>query len=63
MTRVIEKQVSHGVYISAHLRGEAVDVRTRTMTSSEKEALRSAALESGGYRAHVEPDHYHFEFR
>jgi Putative peptidoglycan binding domain len=31
MTRVIDRQVSKGIYISLHLRGEAVDVRSRGM--------------------------------
>ena len=39
MTRVIEQQVSQGEYISPHLRGEAVDVRSRTMSALQKETF------------------------
>lgn len=63
MSRVIQKQVSRQVYISRHLRGEAVDVRSRTMSSSQKDAFDDATRRVLGHRPKKETDHYHLQFR
>ncbi|EYF07964.1 Very large tegument protein [Chondromyces apiculatus DSM 436] len=63
MGEVIRRQVESGVYISAHLRSGAVDVRNRDMSLSEKRALLDAVLEVGGVTALEEtrPPHYHLQ--
>ena len=56
MTETIAKQVKSGIYISNHLRSNALDVR---MTANLK-ALNEAVMQIGG-RIVVESDHYHLE--
>lgn len=56
MVAVIEKQVKSGVFISSHLKSNAIDVR---MTANLK-ALNAAVIEVGG-RIVVERDHFHLE--
>lgn len=63
MTRVIQAQVSRHVYISLHLRGEAVDVRSRTMSTSQRKAFEDATREVLGHLPKHETDHYHLQFR
>ncbi len=63
MAQVIQAQVSRHVYISLHLRGEAVDVRSRTMSSSQKDAFDDATRRVLGHRPKKEADHYHLQFR
>ena len=62
MTRVIEQQVSRGEYVSRHLQGEAVDVRSRTMTPLQKRAFEEAVNVVLGGAPLVEEDHYHLQF-
>lgn len=61
MTAVIDRQVSRGVYISAHMLGRGVDIRM--MSEKNKRHLQAAALKYGG-RFHPEgnPPHIHIEF-
>jgi hypothetical protein len=56
MTAVIAKQANSGVFISSHLKSNAIDVR---MTANLK-ALNAAVIEVGG-RIVVERDHFHLE--
>ncbi|CAN5331380.1 hypothetical protein BH10ACI1_BH10ACI1_16840 [soil metagenome] len=56
MTETITKQVKSGIFISSHLRSNAIDVR---MTANLK-ALNAAVIETGG-RIVVERDHFHLE--
>jgi len=61
MTRVIEQQVSRGVYISAHLTGDAVDVRSRDMSLWQRRQFQEA-VRAVGARWRDETDHYHLQF-
>jgi hypothetical protein len=63
MSRVIQTQVSRHDYISLHLRGQAVDVRSRTMLSSQKEVFKKACREVLGHEPLKEADRYHLQFR
>jgi hypothetical protein len=60
MTRVIQAQVNRGVFISNHLRGLAVDVRSRGRYGARLSVLRRVA-QSMGARVSVERDHYHVD--
>jgi len=63
MTEVIRRQMDRGIFISAHLRAGAVDIRNRDMTTSEKRALIEAVGEVDGVTALEEsrPPHYHLQ--
>jgi hypothetical protein len=63
MAEVIRRQMEKGIFISAHLRAGAVDVRNRDMTTAEKRALLDAVAEVGGVTALEEsrPPHYHLQ--
>lgn len=56
MMETINKQVRRGVYISSHLRSNAVDIRK----TADFDALSSAVIKIGG-RVVGERDHYHLE--
>ncbi|MGK4004258.1 hypothetical protein WMF31_16610 [Sorangium sp. So ce1036] len=60
---VIRSQVERGVFISAHLREGAVDIRNRDMTSAEKRAFLDGVEEVGGVFALEEsrPPHFHLQ--
>jgi hypothetical protein len=60
MTRVIEKQVSQGIFISNHMRWRAVDVRSRGWHRARLSVLQQVA-QSMGARVSVEPNHYHVD--
>jgi hypothetical protein len=63
MTRVIERQVAHHEYISRHLRGEAVDVRSNDMSSEQRKAFEDAVGHIlGPHRLIPETDHLHLQF-
>jgi len=71
MTAVIEEQIRRGIFISRHLRGEAVDVRSRDMSQREKRAFERAVddvlgLDAHGHHRwfleHDHGDHYHVQF-
>jgi peptidoglycan hydrolase-like protein with peptidoglycan-binding domain len=55
--KVIEGQVTRGVFISSHLRSNALDLRKQTTNLA---SLRTAINRVGG-RVVVESDHYHLE--
>ncbi len=61
MARVIEDQVSQGVYISAHLAGDAVDIRSRDMSDEEQRILEQVAT-SVGARPIIETSNIHLQF-
>lgn len=63
MAAVIQDQIERGIYISAHLREGAVDVRNRTMSSKEKRAFLESVAEIGGVKVIEEttPAHYHLQ--
>jgi hypothetical protein len=60
---VIKDQMARGIYISAHLRDGAVDVRSRSMSASERQAFAKAVAEVGGVSLLEEskPPHYHLQ--
>jgi hypothetical protein len=60
MTEVIQSQVAHGVFISDHLRGLAVDVRTRGRNGARMGILRDVAQEVGA-TVTKEVDHAHIK--
>lgn len=65
MTRVIQAQVSHHVYISLHLRGEAVDIRERDMSTKQLQIFE-AIVRAAGLPAPIhegKPEHLHLQFR
>lgn len=58
MTKVISDQVVRGVYVSKHLRGLAVDIRSHGQGAARLSALRAAARKVGA-TVLVEPECYH----
>lgn len=65
MYAVIKNQIERGVYISAHLRHGAADVRNRTMSASERRSFVKSVAEAGGATVLEEtrPPHYHLDLR
>ncbi|WP_437505970.1 hypothetical protein [Sorangium sp. So ce1099] len=63
MEAVIQDQIDRGIYVSAHLRRGAVDVRNRTMSSKERRAFLESAAEVEGVLVIEEttPPHYHLQ--
>ncbi len=63
MYEVIRAQVDREVFISAHLRAGAVDVRNRTMSSTDKKAFRAcvAELEGVSLLEETKPPHFHLQ--
>ncbi|MGK3968600.1 hypothetical protein WMF38_31010 [Sorangium sp. So ce118] len=63
MEAVIQDQIDRGIYVSAHLRRGAVDVRNRTMSSKERRAFVESAAEVEGVLVIEEttPPHYHLQ--
>lgn len=60
VTRIIENQVSRGVYVSQHLTGSALDFRTRDLTPEQLSALKWAG-KTLGVDVLDEGDHVHME--
>jgi len=58
MTVVIQKQIARDVFISHHLRGLAVDIRSRGRNGAQLSVLRDVARKAGG-KVSVEADHFH----
>ncbi len=63
IAEVIESQLSEGIFLSKHLLGSAVDIRSRDLSSREKRLLCEVA------KPHVsriieeaQPPHFHLEF-
>ena len=62
MKEEIDKQIGKGVYLSKHLKKGAVDVRSRDMTSSEKEAFKKAAKDvADSVLLETIPPHFHLQ--
>ncbi|WP_156338350.1 hypothetical protein [Chondromyces crocatus] len=63
MHDVIRRQIDRKVYLSAHLRAGAVDIRNRDMTAADKKAFLAIVAEAGGITALEEtaPPHFHLE--
>lgn len=63
MYDTIRDQIDRGVYISAHLRAGAVDIRNRTMSPSQKKAFEQSVAEAGGASLleETKPPHYHLQ--
>jgi uncharacterized protein YcbK (DUF882 family) len=61
MVKVIQAQVRRGVYISAHMLGQAFDIRSRGPNGARLSVLREVARSMGGYVSE-ERNHYHVEF-
>ncbi len=59
----IKAQMRRGVFISAHLRAGAADVRSTTMTGTDRRHFVDAAREVGGVSILVEtiPPHFHLQ--
>lgn len=63
MYEVLKRQIDRGVFISAHLRAGAADVRSRTMSPSEKKAFVKSVASAGGAKLLEEskPPHFHLQ--
>lgn len=59
----IRAQMKRGVFISAHLKAGAADVRSSNMTNADKRAFVDAAREVGGVMVLLEtvPPHFHLQ--
>lgn len=59
----LQAQIQRGVYISAHLRAGAVDIRSTIMTEADRKAFRAAVREVGNISLLEEhrPPHFHLE--
>lgn len=57
---VLESQIGRGTYVSRHMRGDALDFRTRGLSSAEK-TLLTTTLRSMGVEVLDEGDHIHIE--
>ena len=63
MAKVIEGQVKKGKYLSKHLRAGAIDVRSRDMSSKEKEYFRQAMKGvAKSFILEKKPPHWHLQF-
>jgi hypothetical protein len=58
MARVLTRQVRSGRFLSRHMRGDAVDLRTRNLTKDQVQKLKAGAKRLGGH-AVIEVDHLH----
>lgn len=63
LANMIRAQMKRGIYISAHLKAGAADVRSTTMTPSDKRAFIEAARDVGGFDIMLEstPPHFHLQ--
>jgi len=60
MAAIIRHYMAQGRYLSRHMRGDALDYRTRNLTSGQVQQLVDAARRLGA-KPHVESDHLHIE--
>ena len=60
---VLQKQVARGVYISAHLRAGAVDVRSRDLSRAEKKHFTTsiAGMKDVQMLEEFTPPHFHLQ--
>lgn len=63
ITATIRAQMKRGVFISAHLKAGAADVRSSTMSASEKRAFMESVVDAGGVSLLMEatPPHFHLQ--
>jgi len=63
MADVIAQQMANGIFISRHLRGQAVDVRKSDMTASQQAAFQKAVEDQGSFKLVDEgiPPHFHLQ--
>ena len=63
LTEMIRSQMKRGIFISAHLRAGAADVRSTDMTPAEKQEFVDAASAVGGINVMLEstPAHFHMQ--
>lgn len=63
LTETIRTQMKKGVFISAHLRAGAADVRSTDMTTTDKRHFVDAVQEVGGLSVMLEatPAHFHMQ--
>ena len=61
--QVLKDQMDRGVYISAHLKAGAVDIRNRTMSRTQKKAFEKSVIADGSFSLIEEskPPHFHLE--
>ena len=63
MARVIEQQVDRGVYISRHLKGDAVDILPNSNPPLQPDLLEEVVRELlGSGHCIPEEDHFHIQF-
>lgn len=63
LATMIRAQMKRGIYISAHLKAGAADIRSTSMTPSDKRAFIEAARDVGGFDIMLEstPPHFHLQ--
>ena len=63
LANMIRAQMKRGIFISAHLKAGAADVRSTTMTPTDKRAFIEAARDVGGFDIMLEstPPHFHLQ--
>lgn len=63
LAAMIRAQMKRGIYISAHLKAGAADIRSTTMTPADKRAFIEAARDVGGFDIMLEstPPHFHLQ--
>jgi hypothetical protein len=63
LAAVLRAQMDRGVYVSAHLRAGAVDVRSYDMSAADRRAFVEGAREVGGAEVIEEsaPPHFHLQ--
>lgn len=63
MTRMIERQISDGIYISRHVQGEAVDILSNTNPPLQPRVLEEVVAQLlGNGHCIPEEDHFHIQF-
>lgn len=58
--RILKQRMREGYSVSSHLRGDAIDFRTRNLTSAQVSALKAAG-EALGAKTIWEEDHLHMQ--
>ncbi len=62
MANVLRKYVSQGRYLSRHMRGDALDLRSETLTSTQIQTVMAAAKQLGAKTKYETlPPHIHIE--
>jgi len=62
MARVIQKYVDQGRFLSRHMRGDAIDLRSKNLTSAQIQEVINAAIRLGAKGIYeTKPPHIHVE--